>query len=172
MVPRKIGEQRIEQLAAGPKAAVSGCNSDAQFGQWHTRRVTAQWRTAVIGPGRTYGRAVVVLGDDRHHPIGWEHLNHFVVVGVGEWPVFNDAGMTRHLNDERLVIRRRRTKHGALSCHRQIVADAFAAYTFIVQRAETAYRMFRCVELSVGVSRTFPRHSHVLNFDEVTSRGH
>ncbi|KKF03816.1 hypothetical protein WN67_00820 [Mycolicibacterium obuense] len=66
----------------------------------------------------------MIHSNDRHHPIRREHLKHFVVIGFRERPIFDDAGVTCHLDDERVIIRSRRTKQGALSCHCSIVADA------------------------------------------------
>jgi hypothetical protein len=108
---------------------------------------TAQWRAAVIGPHRTDGCAAVILGNDRHHPIGREHLKHFVVVGLGKRPTFNDAGVTCHLDDERVIVRRRRAKHGAPRCHRQIVADALCRIHPLFCRAQSCQPTARRVKV-------------------------
>lgn len=116
-------EESVEQHPANTGTPSPWRNANAQLRQRHTSSATTQRRTAEIGPHRTERCAAVIFGDDRHHPSRREHLQHFVVVGIGKRPIFNDAGVTRHLDNEQVIISCRPTKDDAHGCHRRILAD-------------------------------------------------
>jgi hypothetical protein len=100
---RKVSEQSIQQYTANTRAALSRRDTDAQLRQRRAGGIRAQRWTAVIRPHRTHGDTLVVLGDDRHNFGRREHFEHLLVVRVRQGPILNDAGVTRHFDNESVI---------------------------------------------------------------------
>ena len=77
----------------------------------------------MVRPHRTDSDRAVILGKDRHDANRWEQFEHFAVTGVRKWPVFDNAGMAGHLDDESVIVSGRRAESHSGLCHRQIVAE-------------------------------------------------
>lgn len=69
----------------------------------------------------------MIFGDGGHLTGGRQKAEHVLIVGVGQRPILDDAGMAGHLEDERLVVSSRLTQpHIRVSGHVLIVAEASA----------------------------------------------
>ena len=118
-------------LAVAGAAANVGSAEEALAGRpgsWEADRVRQMLQATAFDDKdllrhRTDSDRAVILGKDRHDANRWEQFEHFAVTGVRKWPVFDNAGMAGHLDDESVIVSGRRAESHSGLCHRQIVAE-------------------------------------------------